>query len=268
MSSRAARGIVCVMPKHASVPSRDTAGHGSPGVSPHPQLHVAVILDGNGRWATGRGLPRSAGHQQGIRGVRRAVRAAHGLGIETLTLYAFSADNWQRPAAEVSFLMRILDEFVRREAAHCVKNGVRVSVIGRRDRLPPALVEGIRRIEYATEHARRLHVRLAIDYSGRDAIWYAAERAIRSGLDSREHFAWAVRSGRGEPAVVPDVDLLIRTGGERRLSDFLLWELAYAELYFSDIMWPDFRPEDLAAALAWYRTRDRRFGRVPAARPA
>ena len=252
------------MQNHVSVPL-DTLSP-APLSTPHGAIHVAVILDGNGRWATARGLPRSAGHQQGIRSVRRAIRAAPALGIKTLTLYAFSADNWQRPAGEVSFLMRILDEFVRREAPQCVKNGVRVSVIGRRDRLPPRLVEGIRGIESATRDARRLHVRLAIDYSGRDAIWYAAECAIRSGQSNREHFAWAVRSGRGEPAQVPDVDLLIRTGGERRLGDFLLWELAYAELYFTDTMWPDFQREDLAAALTWFRTRDRRFGRLPAAR--
>ena len=232
-----------------------------------PALHVAVILDGNGRWATTRGLPRSAGHKQGMRAVRRLVRAASTLEIEVLTLYAFSSDNWQRPPGEVSCLMRILDEFLRRESAQCVKNGVRVSVIGRRDRLPPLLVSGIRAIESATAGARRLHVRLAIDYSGRDAIWYAAECAIRSGQSSREHFAWAVRSGRGEPAHVPDVDLLIRTGGERRLSDFLLWELAYAELYFTDVLWPDFGREDLASALAWFRTRERRYGRLPAASP-
>jgi undecaprenyl diphosphate synthase len=163
--------------------------------------------------------------------------------------------------------MRLLDGFVRREAAQCVKHGIRMSVIGRRDRLPPLLVEGIERIESETAGGRMLHVRLAIDYSARDAIWYAAECAIRTGVSSREHFAWAVRSGRGTPAHVPDVDLLIRTGGERRLSDFLLWELAYAELYFIDTMWPDFRREDLEAALAWFETRQRRFGRVREAVP-
>jgi undecaprenyl diphosphate synthase len=229
------------------------------------RLHVALILDGNGRWATARGLPRPDGHKHGIRGVRRVVRAAHSLGIGTLTLYAFSSDNWRRPPGEVASLMRVLDEFVRREARRCIEHGVRVSVIGRRDRLPPRLVDGIRGLEAATLESRLLHVRLAIDYSGRDAIWYAAERAVRCGLISREQFTWAVRSGRGEPAHVPDVDLLIRTGGERRLSDFLLWEIAYAELYFTDTMWPDFTCEHLAAALAWFRARDRRFGGLPAA---
>src|SRR5918995_6725944 len=268
MSSWVARVIVDGMHKHArvtsSVPTRPPAAitTGSHGI------HVALILDGNGRWATARGLPRSAGHQQGIRSVRRAVRAAPARSIGTLSLYCFSSDNWQRPAREVSCLMRILDGFLRRETAQCLRNGVRVSVIGRRDRLAPALVEGIEAIETATAAASRLHVRLAIDYSARDAIWYAAERAIRDGLTSREHFGWAVRSGHGAPADVPDVDLLIRTGGERRLSDFLLWEVAYAELYFTDTMWPDFTPQELDAALAWFRTRDRRFGRVPAARSA
>jgi len=232
------------------------------------RIHVALILDGNGRWATARGLPRSAGHQQGIRSVRRSVRAAPARGIGTLSLYCFSSDNWQRPAREVSCLMRILDGFLRRETAQCLRNGVRVSVIGRRDRLAPDLVAGIEAIESATAAASRLHVRLAIDYSARDAIWSAAECAIRDGVTSREHFAWAVRSGHGAPAHVPDVDLLIRTGGERRLSDFLLWEVAYAELYFTDTMWPDFMPDDLDAALAWFRTRERRFGRLPAVRSA
>ena len=226
---------------------------------------MAIILDGNGRWATARGLQRPDGHRQGIRGVRGIVRAAPSLGITTLTLYAFSSDNWRRHAGEVAGLMRVLDEFVRRETRRCISYGIRVSVIGRRDRLPPGLVDGIECLEGATRAGRRLHLRLAIDYTGRDAIWYAAERAVRLGVTSREQFAWAVRSGRGEPAHVPDVDLLIRTGGERRLSDFLLWEVAYAELYFTDTMWPDFTCDELAAALAWYRGRDRRFGGVPAA---
>ena len=227
-----------------------------------PPLHVAIILDGNGRWAVARGLPRSAGHQQGVRTVRTIVRVAPALGIGTLTLYAFSSDNWLRPAGEVSTLMRLLGHFTEREAPSCARRGVQVSVIGRRDRLPPALAAGIDRLETATRDGSRLHVRLAIDYSGREAIWYAAERAIRSGAASRELFTWAVRSGRGEPAHVPDVDLMIRTGGERRLSDFVLWELAYAELYFTDVMWPDFRREHLEAALTWFHARDRRFGRV------
>jgi undecaprenyl diphosphate synthase len=226
------------------------------------RLHVALILDGNGRWATSRGLARAAGHQQGVRNARQIARAAPALGIGTLTLYAFSSDNWHRPSSEVSVLMRLLEEFVRREELPCLRHGIRVTVIGRRDRLPAALVQRIEHVESTTACGARMHLRIAIDYSARDAIWYAAERAIRAGTSSRELFAWAVRSGRGEPAHVPDVDLLVRTGGERRLSDFLLWELAYAELYFTDTMWPDFRPEDLETALAWFRARDRRFGRL------
>ena len=268
MSSGGRHVIVDGMPKHATAAAPLNAASPAHLAGRSARIHVALILDGNGRWATARGLPRSAGHHQGIRSVRRSVRAAPARGIGTLTLYCFSSDNWQRPAREVSCLMRILDGFLRRETAQCLKNGVRVSVIGRRDRLSPVLVEGIEAIEAATAAASRLHVRLAIDYSARDAIWSAAECAIRDGLTSREHFGWAVRSGHGAPADVPDVDLLIRTGGERRLSDFLLWEVAYAELYFTDTMWPDFMPEHLDAALAWFRTRDRRFGRVPAARSA
>jgi undecaprenyl diphosphate synthase len=268
MSSRAPPVILDIMHKHARVAAPVSTGSPAESVGASERLHVALILDGNGRWATARGLPRSAGHQQGVRSVRRSVRAAPARGIGTLTLYCFSSDNWQRPAREVSCLMGLLDGFLRREMAQCLRNGVRVSVIGRRDRLAPALVDGIEAIENATAAASRLHVRLAIDYSARDAIWSAAECAIRGGVTSREHFAWAVRSGHGAPAHVPDVDLLIRTGGERRLSDFLLWEVAYAELYFTDTMWPDFTPQDLDAALAWFRTRDRRFGRVPAMQSA
>jgi len=254
------------LPAHPSRRSETTV-HRRPPTAHRPpptakKLHVALILDGNGRWATSRGLARAAGHQQGVRNARQIVRAAPTFGIGTLTLYAFSSDNWHRPSSEVSVLMRLLEEFVRREELPCLRHGIRVTVIGRRDRLPAALVQRIEHVESTTACGARMHLRIAIDYSARDAIWYAAERAIRAGTSSRELFAWAVRSGRGEPAHVPDVDLLVRTGGERRLSDFLLWELAYAELYFTDTMWPDFKPEDLETALAWFLARDRRFGRL------
>jgi undecaprenyl diphosphate synthase len=227
-------------------------------MTPERPLHVGIIMDGNGRWATARGLPRTAGHRRGVEVVREIVRGAASLGIHTLTLYAFSADNWGRPRAEVSTLMQLFGGFLREQAAACAAEGVRVSVIGRRDRLDASLVSGIALIEAVTAEGRAIHVRLAIDYSAREALWQAARRAPRD----RGHFARLAASGRGACAEAPDVDLLIRTGGEQRLSDFLLWEVAYAELYFTATMWPDFTAAQLEAAIAAFRTRNRRFGRL------
>ncbi|OLB49084.1 MAG: di-trans,poly-cis-decaprenylcistransferase [Gemmatimonadetes bacterium 13_2_20CM_2_65_7] len=191
-------------------------------------------MDGNGRWATRRGLPRAAGHRAGVEAVRRMVRAAPDLGITALTLYAFSSDNWSRPPAEVTALMRLFARYLHREVAELVAQSVRLSIIGRRDRLPAALVNAIVDADQATSGGTRLDLRIAVDYSAR--------AAIRSGT------------------LLPDVDLLIRTGGEQRLSDFLLWESAYAELWFTDTMWPDFTANELAGAVRDFRARDRRFG--------
>jgi len=225
-------------------------------------LHVAIIMDGNGRWATRRGLPRSAGHQAGARTVRRIVRAAPCLGIRTLTLYAFSSDNWTRPAAEVTTLMRIFRAYLAAEAATCVEQGVRLAVIGRRDRLPLPLVETIVAAERAARGGTALDLRIAVDYSAQDAIVGAAARAARQAgaALTRESFAWLLDETIHAGTATPPVDLLIRTGGERRLSDFLLWETAYAELVFSPTMWPDFQPSDLRDAVAEYAARERRFG--------
>jgi undecaprenyl diphosphate synthase len=228
-------------------------------------LHVAIIMDGNGRWAAARGLPRSAGHQRGAAVVRTIGEAAPGLGIGTLTLYAFSADNWRRPRAEVLGLMRTFDEYLCEAADECPARGVRLSLVGRRDRLPPSLRRRVEAIEGATLECSALHLRLAIDYSAREAIWLAAGRLAVSGPLTRQALAAAIGSGRGEPADAADVDLLIRTGGERRLSDFLLWESAYAELWFTDIAWPDFTATHLAEAVADFSRRDRRFGGLGAA---
>ncbi len=206
--------------------------------------HVAIIMDGNGRWASRRGLPRTAGHHAGARSVRRVVEAACAQDIGALTLYAFSSDNWQRPSAEVAALMRLFTRHLRCETTRLVEAGVRLSVVGRRDRLPATLVAAIRAAEERTASGTSLHLRLAVDYSAREAI--------RSAL-------LLPCSG----ALLPDVDLLIRTGGEQRLSDFLLWEAAYAELVFTDTMWPDFGAADLAAAVAAFHARDRRFGGLP-----
>ena len=210
-------------------------------------------MDGNGRWATARGMPRVAGHRAGAEALRRTVEAAPDLGIGTLTIYAFSSDNWRRPGEEVSALMRLFRSYLRNEQAKCIENGVRISVIGRRDRLPRMLLPAIESVEAVTARGSVLHLRIAVDYSSRDAILRAAQACGES--PTREEFSAALGG--------PDVDLLIRTGGEQRLSDFLLWECAYAELIFTPRMWPDFEAADLAAAVREFRSRERRFGAVP-----
>jgi undecaprenyl diphosphate synthase len=221
-------------------------------------------MDGNGRWASARGLPRLAGHRRGVRAARRVVEAAPELGIGTMTLFAFSSDNWKRPRAEVDGLMALLGSFLRREAAALAEHGVRLSLIGRRDRLPSTLSAAATRAEAQTAEARGLHLRLAVDYSARDMILRAAWSRRPGRPQPREAFARRLGQAYGG-AGAPDVDLLIRTGGEQRLSDFLLWESAYAELCFVPRMWPDFGPTDLAAALRDFHARDRRFGSLPLA---
>lgn len=215
-------------------------------------LHVAIIMDGNGRWANARGLPRIAGHRTGADAVRRTVEAAPGMGVSVLTLYAFSADNWRRPAREVSALMKLLRHYLIQETDRCIENGVRLQAIGRRDRLPAELVSLLEDAERKTAHGAKLHLRLAIDYSSRQAILDAVRR-------DRAATAEAFSKSLG-----PDVDLLIRTSGEQRLSDFLLWECAYAEMIFTRRMWPEFSGEDLAEAIEEYHRRERRFGAVSA----
>jgi undecaprenyl diphosphate synthase len=222
------------------------------------RLHVAIIMDGNGRWATRRGLPRPAGHRAGVQTVRRIVEAAPELGIGTLSLFAFSSDNWRRPEQEVGALMSLLRHYLRAELTELLDNGVRLTVIGRRDRLPDGLAEVITQAEQASSAGTRLHVRVAIDYSSRDAIANAAARWRPDHLPSRETFDRFLAGPDAERG--NDVDLLIRTGGEKRLSDFLLWESAYAELCFVDALWPDFDAAGLRAAVAEFWQRDRRFG--------
>jgi undecaprenyl diphosphate synthase len=220
--------------------------------------HVAIIMDGNGRWATRRGLPRSAGHRAGVKTVRRVVEAAPDLGIAALTLFAFSSDNWRRPDPEVRTLMSLLRHYLRADVRELIDNGVRLTVIGRRDRLPDGLSREIAAVEQASAAGQRLNLQVAIDYSARDAIANAAARWLAAEAPSREAFGQLL----APPAcrTSPNVDLLIRSGGEKRLSDFLLWESAYAELCFVDTLWPDFGADDLRAALADFRSRERRFG--------
>lgn len=230
-------------------------------------LHVAIIMDGNGRWAEARGLPRAAGHREGVAAVRRTVEAAPEAGIDTLTLYAFSADNWKRPAREVQWLMRLFREYLRAETPRCVATGVRLQVIGRRDRLAASVLHAIERAEAATRAGSRLHLRIAVDYSARDSILRAAQCLAAQPAISRENFGRLLAIVDHGATRSPDVDLLIRTGGEQRLSDFLLWESAYAELVFLPVMFPDFREADLAGALHAFHRRQRRFGGLPESRP-
>lgn len=237
----------------------------STGSAPPLGLHVAIIMDGNGRWATRRGLPRIAGHREGAKAVRRVVEAAPSLGIRVLTLFAFSSDNWHRPAGEVNSLMRLFCSYLDSERLRCIENGIRLQVIGRRDRLSPKVLRTIEHAERATECGQEMALRIAVDYSARDAIVRASRAIGGFATDSRDAFARSLAVAIHADSPARDVDLLIRTGGEQRLSDFLLWECAYAELYFARPMWPDFGVSDLEEALSDFRGRDRRFGRVHAA---
>ena len=222
-------------------------------------FHVAIIMDGNGRWATRRGLPRIVGHRAGVETVRRVAEAAPGLGISKLTLFAFSSDNWRRPRDEVGALMALLQNYLEAEIDQLVDSGIRLTVIGRRDRLPVQLVDNIAAAEAATAAARGLRLRIALDYSARDAITRAA-CALGAAASSLSTFGRFVTQSSDDDDSAPEVDLLIRTGGEKRLSDFLLWESAYAELWFTDRMWPEFSVDDLRRAVGEFRCRERRFG--------
>lgn len=234
---------------------------------PAPPRHVAVIMDGNGRWAAARGLPRVAGHRAGAGAVRRTIETAAQMGVGWLTLYAFSSENWRRPTEEVSDLFGLLRHYVRQELAELDRQGVRLRVLGDRARLDRDIRAELERAEQATAGNARLNLNIALSYGARDEI-VAAARAV----------AEAARLGRLDPAALderafecflctagmPDPDLVIRTSGEYRLSNFLLWQSAYAELLFSDVLWPDFGPDDFKAALAEYARRERRFGARPA----
>ena len=230
-------------------------------------LHVAIIMDGNGRWATRRGLQRTAGHRAGVEAVRRVIEGAPDLGIGTLTLFAFSSANWQRPSEEVAALMRLMEVYMRTETRRFAESGARLTVIGRRDRLRPRLARQIESTELATAVGRRLHVRIALDYSSRESIARAAARCAAAGPPGLELLGQLISQSMADDAGTADVDLLIRTGGEQRLSDFLLWECAFAELWFTDRMWPDFGADDLRSAVLEFHRRERRFGGLAGAVP-
>jgi undecaprenyl diphosphate synthase len=231
-----------------------------------PPLHVAIITDGNGRWATARGLPRSAGHRAGAEASRAIIEAAPRLGIHTLTLFALSSANWKRPPAEVNAILRLLHEYLLTETSNCIEHGIRISILGRRDRIPANLRQVIADSEAATARGTRLHLRLAIDYSARESIYLAACRYYKATELSLETFSGVLSEIAHGGSM--EVDLLIRTGGEQRLSDFLLWECAFAEFVFLEKRWPEFTVGDLRAALEEFRTRERTRGSLPRELPA
>jgi undecaprenyl diphosphate synthase len=226
-------------------------------------LHVAVIMDGNGRWARQRDRPRVEGHRAGAEAVRRTVEAAPALGISTLTLYAFSTENWKRPPHEVNALMRLFGLYLASETAQCSDKGIRINVVGRRDRLEPSLVAAIEDSERATAAGARLRLRIAVDYSAQDAILRAFQRIPPARPLRREDLSRAIAEVTHDRPAAPDVDLLIRTGAELRLSDLLGWDSGYAELVFSNTMWPDFDGEELRSAVEDFWRRERRFGALP-----
>jgi undecaprenyl diphosphate synthase len=230
-------------------------------------MHVAIIMDGNGRWAANRNLNRQAGHRAGARVVDSVVQAAAAHAVSTLTLYAFSSDNWFRPRAEVEALFGLLRRYLITATDRCVEESIRMNVIGRRDRLNRTLRAQIEQSEQLTRACARMHLRLAVDYSSRHSIVETSARLRGETVDHDAYLRQLAQTDHSEP-VAPDVDLLIRTGGEKRLSDFLLWECAYAELLFLDCLWPDFDAQALAQALAEYSQRQRRFGRIASAAAA
>ena len=224
-------------------------------------LHVAIICDGNGRWATSRGLPRAAGHRAGAEAARNIIRCAPHLGIHTLTLFALSSANWKRPPAEVETILQLLQEYLRSETAHCLEEGIRLNILGRRDRLPATLREAILEAEALTSLGKTLHLRLAVDYSSRHSLFQAASKFYKATQLSQETFGDILSEVQRGGST--DVDLLIRTGGEQRMSDFLLWECAFAEFVFLDKRWPDFAVTDLRNAIVEFQKRERTRGALP-----
>jgi undecaprenyl diphosphate synthase len=228
--------------------------------------HVAIIMDGNGRWATGRSLPRPQGHHAGMKAVREAVEGALAAGVEVLTLFAFSQENWQRPADEIDALMALLEEYIAQEAAELRAQGVAVRFLGERDRLVPSARRAVERIETETAGGRHLALNICLSYGSRAEITRAArslaEQVARGELDPAD-IDEAALARQLYTAPWPDPDLLIRTSGEMRISNFLLWQLAYAEFHVTPVLWPDFTRQHLYEAILDYQRRERRFGRVP-----
>ncbi len=248
--------MVASLPETVSPAAAQAGGSGSP-------RHIAIIMDGNGRWAKARGLPRNLGHRQGVETVRNTVRACRDLGIEYLTLYAFSSENWKRPAAEVAGLMDLLRLYIRRELNELRSNGVRIRVIGDRSRLAPDLVPMIEEAEASTAENRRMTLVIALSYGGQDEIIAACRRLAEEVAAGRLHPDQIDRAAIERNLLtqgIPDPDLVIRTSGEQRLSNFLIWQSAYSEMMFVEKLWPDFTAADLQAAISEFQRRERRFG--------
>lgn len=225
-------------------------------------MHIAIIMDGNGRWASQRGLPRTAGHRAGAKAVDKIVEAAARHGITTLSLYAFSADNWRRPQTEVGALFALLRRYLLTQTPRCLQQSIRINVIGRRDRLAPEVLRTIEHSERATADCAGMRLRIAVDYSSQHSLLESCRRmSAEPGADRARFMQHLADVDHSTPAA-PDVDLLIRTGGEKRLSDFLLWECAYAELHFVECFWPDFDATAFAQAIEEYSKRERRFGQI------
>jgi undecaprenyl diphosphate synthase len=242
----------------SAAPSR--AAGSSPQERP---LHVAIIMDGNGRWAKARGLPRTLGHRSGVNALKRTVEAAPEFGIDRLTVFGFSTENWRRPAQEVSELMRLLKAYLESDLSRLEREGARVRVLGRRVGLAQDILEIIDRAERRTAHNDRFHLQVAFNYGGRADITDAARRLAEAARDGRldpDNIDETMFEAQLSTVEAPDPDLIIRTSGELRLSNFLLWEAAYAELVFQDVLWPDYGPAHLEAAVAEYRGRSRRYG--------
>lgn len=235
----------------------------SQALAPLPPRHIAIIMDGNGRWAKARGLPRNLGHRQGVDTVREVVRSCRALGIEYLTLYAFSSENWKRPESEVAGLMDLLRLFIRRELDDLARNGVCIRMIGDRSRLAPDIVALIAESEAKTRDNRKLTLTIALSYGSQDEIVAACRQLaeqVAAGRLKPQDITADMLSANLQTAGIPDPDLIIRTSGEQRLSNFLLWQSAYSELIFVDKLWPDFSGGDLAAAVEAFQRRERRFG--------
>ena len=228
--------------------------------------HVALTMDGNGRWARARGLPRTAGHEAGARAAERLVRfVGHRLGIAHVTLFAFSAENWGRPKAEVDFLLALLEQFVAEHLREFVDSGIRLRVVGDLSALPPAMQRTVADAVETTQGGTNLNLTIALSYGGRQDITRACQRILAEVADGRiaaDDVSEEAIARRLDTAETPDPDLVIRTSGERRFSNFLLWQSAYAELYFTDVLWPDFSPADLVLAIDDFQKRERRFGAV------
>jgi undecaprenyl diphosphate synthase len=228
----------------------------------HIPRHVAIIMDRNGEWAKQRGLPRSKGHIEGVAAVERVVEAAGELGVEVLSLFAFSTENWLRPKDEVSFLMKLLDSFIKKEARKLTKNGVRLVVSGRNERIPANVQRSVEGVVAESATNTKLTLNICLDYGGMDEIARAAAKLAQAAIDGRIK-PEEINEARFAAALdqpLPAVDLLIRTGGEQRISNFMLWQCAYAEFHFSHTLWPDFGKAELATALEDFATRKRRFG--------